>query len=332
MLSKYTGVFVFVGVLAYVLSVPSARRHLATPGPWLASLLALLVFSPALAWNLQHGDVGLSFQTRRLPDGLSLHPLWLLEFLGGQALYLFPLLFVPFVLALWRALRAGRGEPRGWLIGADRGRPDRALQSSSACSPTACRTGRCPAGCSPFRCSGAMRRCSPRRGRASPGATWRGRRGWSPSILAALVWQTLRGGLIPASAGPRADVTLDLLDWRELKPALAARGLLGPDAVVAAPIWTVAGKVSYALGPDIPVVCACGNPQQFRYRYDQTRWNGRDMPVIVPEGRGSARLWQSAADFFDRLDPLPPVEIRRAGKTAIVLEVRMGRNLHMPAK
>ena len=36
-LSKYNAVFVFVGVLAYVLTVPSARRFLATPGPWLAA-------------------------------------------------------------------------------------------------------------------------------------------------------------------------------------------------------------------------------------------------------------------------------------------------------
>ena len=34
-------------------------------------------------------------------------------------------------------------------------------------------------------------------------------------------------------------------------------------------------------------ICACGDPQQFRYRYDQSQWNGRDMPVIVPEVPGS---------------------------------------------
>ncbi len=159
---------------------------------------------------------------------------------------------------------------------------------------------------------------------------------WSAGIvgvlLTALTWQTLRGGLVPASWGPRADITLDLVDWRGLRPALEERGLLGADAVVASPIWMFAGKVSHALGPDIPVICACGNPQQFRYRYDQSQWNGRDMPVIVPEGPGNARLWSEAAHFFDRLEPLPPIEIKRAGKTVITLDVKMGRNLHIAGR
>ena len=108
--------------------------------------------------------------------------------------------------------------------------------------------------------------------------------------------------------------------------------MLEPDAVVASPIWMYAGKVSYALGPEIPVICVCDNPQQFRYSTDQRRWNGRDMPVIVPEGAGNQRLWVDAARFFDRLDPLPPIAIRRAGRTALVLDVKMGRNLHFPPR
>jgi 4-amino-4-deoxy-L-arabinose transferase-like glycosyltransferase len=330
LLSKYSGVFVFVGVLAYVLTVPAARRWLATPGPWLAVLTALVVFSPALIWNMQHGDAGLAFQTRRLPGGGEIHPLWFLEFLGGQALYLFPLLFVPFAMALWRALRAGRREPHGWLIALIALGPILSFNVISLFSHSL------PHWPMPGwlfaiplfgRDAAALAAARPRFARRYMA--------WSAGLvaifLAALTWQTLRGGLIPASWGSRADITLDLIDWRELRPELAARGLLGPDAVVASPIWMTAGKASYALGPDIPVVCACGNPQQFRYRTDQTRWNGRDMPVIVPEGPGNEHLWADAAGFFDRLEPLPPIEIKRGGKTALVLEVRMGRNLHVPS-
>ena len=329
MLSKYTGVFVFVGVLAYVLSVPGARRHLATPGPWLATLAALAVFSPVLIWNLQHSDVGVSFQTRRLPDGAAIHPLYFLEFLGGQAVYLFPLLFVPFAMALWRALRGGRREPRGWLIALIAVGP---IVLFNGISMFAHSLPHWPMPGWVFtivlfgRDAAALAAQRPRFARRYMA--------WSVGlvgvILAALSWQAVRGGLIPATADPRIDVTLDLVDWSGLRPALEERGLLGPDAVVAAPIWMTAGKVSYALGPDIPVICACGDPQQFRYRYDQSQWIGRDMPVIVPEGPGSAGQWQAAAGFFDRLDPLPPVAIMRNGGVAIVLDIRMGRNLHFP--
>ncbi len=331
LLSKYTGVFVFVGVLAYVLTVPSARRQLATPGPWLAVAVALIVFSPVLIWNLQHSDVGMAFQTRRLGNDSKVHPLWLLEFLGGQALYLFPLLFVPLAMALWRALRTGRREPHGWLIALIAVGPIVLFNVVSLFAHS-----------QPHWPMPGWVFTIPLFGRdaailaAERPRFARGYMAWSAgivaAILAALTWQTLLGGLIPAAWGPRADVTLDLVDWRGLKPALEERGLLGPDAVVASPIWMFAGKVSHALGPDIPVICACGDPQQFRYRYDQSQWNGRDMPVIVPEGPGNARLWVGAAAFFDRLDPLPPIEIMRAGKPAITLDVKMGRNLHMPAR
>jgi 4-amino-4-deoxy-L-arabinose transferase-like glycosyltransferase len=329
LLSKYTGVFVFVGVLLYVLSVPSARRRLLTSGPWLAVAIALLVFSPVLAWNAQHADVGMSFQTRRLPGGGDLHPLWFLEFLGGQALYLFPLLFVPFAMALWRALRSGRREPRGWMIALIAVGP---ILLFNVVSLFAHSQPHWPMPGWVFtiplfgRDAALLAAARPRFARRYMA--------WSAGIVAvilvALSWQALRGGLIPVSADPRADVTLDLLDWRGLKPALEERGLLGPGAVVASPIWMTAGKVSYALGPAIPVICVCGDPQQFRYRYDQTQWSGRDMPVIVPEGPGNERLWGDAATFFDRLDPLPSIAIERAGRTALVLDVRMGRNLHFP--
>lgn len=331
MLSKYTGVFVFVGVLAYVLSVPKARRHLATPGPWLAALVALVVFSPAIVWNLQHSDVGLSFQTRRLPSGTGIHPLWLLEFIAGEAGYLFPLLIVPFALALWRALRAGRRDPHAWLVALVAVGP---IVLFNVISLFAHSQPHWPMPGWVFtiplfgRDAAALAAARPRFARRY--MAWSA--GLVAVILAALSWQTVRGGLIPASWGPRADVTLGLLDWHGLKSALQARGLLAPGGVVASPIWMYAGKVSHALGPDVPVICACGNPQQFRYRYDQSQWNGRDMPVIVPAGPGNERLWKEAAQFFDRLDPLPPIDIKRAGRTAIVLDVRMGRDLHMPAR
>ena len=330
-LSKYTGAFVFIGALAFVLTVPKARRHLATPGPWLATALALIIFSPVIVWNIQHSDVGVVFQTRRLPGGgAGVHPLWLLEDLGGQALYLFPLLFVPYAIALFRALRAGPAEPRGWLIALIAVGP---IVLFNAVSLFAHSQPHWPMPGWLFtiplfgRDAAALVAERPhfaRRYMALSAAIF-------GVVLAALVFQAVRGGLIPASFGPKADPTLDMVDWRELGPELQARGLLGPDAVVASPIWMYAGKTSYALGPQIPVVCVCADPQQFRFRYDQTQWAGRDMPVIVMRA-DNGWMWDIAGKYFDRLDPLPPIEIKRAGKTALILDVAMGRNLHFPPK
>jgi len=327
MLSKYTGIFVFVGVLAFVLTVRPAWRHLMTPGPWLAVALALVVFSPVIAWNLEHGFIGFGFQTRRLPGSESIHPLWLLQFIGGQALYLSPLLFWPFLVALYRGLRGGPKDRGAWLIALIAIGPVGLFTIISLFAhsqPHWPMPGWVFAIVLFGRDAAKLAAERPRfaRGYMAVSAAF------VFVVLAVLVWQAKLGGIIPASLGAKADPTVDLLEWRELRPELEARGLLGPDAVVAAPIWMYAGKASHALGPDIPVVCACGDPQQFRYRYDQTQWNGRDMPVVWVQG--DTRVGESARAFFDRLDPLPPITIMRAGRPALVLDVAMGRNLHMP--
>jgi hypothetical protein len=279
-------------------------------------------------WNVQHADVGIFFQTRRLPHATEPHPLWLAEFIGGQALYLFPLLFVPFALSLFRALRAGPAQPSGWLM------------ATIAIGPIALFTiFSLWAHSLPHWPMPGWVFAVPLFGRdAAKLAAERPRfaRGYmaiSAAIVAlllgAFVFQASRGGLAAESPAAPTDFTLDLLEWRQLRPELEARGLLGPDAGVASPIWMYAGKASQALGPDIPVLCTCEDPQQFRFRYDHQQWAGRDMPVIVAAGENQW-MWDVAARYFDRLDPLPPITILRAGRPALQLDLAMGRNLHFP--
>jgi hypothetical protein len=328
MLSKYNGVFIFAGVLAFVLTVPPARRHLATSGPWLGALLALLIFSPVIVWNVQHADVGIVFQTRRLPHAAEAHPLWLAEYVGGQMLYLFPLLAVPFAISLFRALRAGPAEPRGWLMAMIAIGP---IAIFTVISLWAHSLPHWPMpgwvftiplfGCDAARLAAARPRFA--RGYMAVSAALVG------LLLGAFAFQASRGGLAAESPAAPKDFTLDLLEWRQLGPELAARGLLGPDAVVASPIWMYAGKASHALGPDVPVLCVCEDPQQFRFRYDHARWIGRDMPVIVAGG-DNQWMWDVAAKYFDRLDPLPPIMLERAGRPALRLDLAMGRNLRLP--
>ncbi|HEX9106358.1 MAG TPA: glycosyltransferase family 39 protein, partial [Longimicrobiales bacterium] len=62
MLSKYHGVFVAFGAFLYILTRRDARGWLRRPQPYVAVALALLIFSPALIWNVQHDWVSLRFQ------------------------------------------------------------------------------------------------------------------------------------------------------------------------------------------------------------------------------------------------------------------------------
>ncbi|MBE7210000.1 MAG: glycosyltransferase family 39 protein [Gluconacetobacter diazotrophicus] len=116
--SKYTAVLPGAGLAAWLLLSPSGRAHLRTPGPYLAALLAVLLFLPVLDWNRTHGWASLLKQGGRSADW---HPAravqFELELLGGQLGLATPILFAMFVLGIVRAARhrvpAAAGAERG---------------------------------------------------------------------------------------------------------------------------------------------------------------------------------------------------------------------------
>jgi 4-amino-4-deoxy-L-arabinose transferase-like glycosyltransferase len=113
MASKYTGVILPIALLGAMLASRSLRSALSTPGPWLAALVAFMVFLPVLRWNAHHDWSSFRFQ---LSHGLGASidaGAWRreLELFGGQLLLASPVLFVLGVAALERAFRGeGRVE------------------------------------------------------------------------------------------------------------------------------------------------------------------------------------------------------------------------------
>lgn len=329
LLSKYSAAFFILAVFATLLTVGSLRRHLATPGPWLAAVVAFLVFLPVLLWNMSNDYIGFAFQTRRVGSGFNIATL--AEMIGGELAYLGPWLAIPFLISLLAALRRGPGEARGWYLALAAAGP---IVFFTAAAATSRGLPHWPMPGWLFTIPLFARDAAElvlRRPRFA-----RGYMAVSAAVMAILVvafaWQATRGGIIPraiVAENPVADPTLDLITWTELKDALEVRGLMSEDAVFASPIWMTAGKTSYALGPDVPVVCVCDNPQHFPYRYDQTQWAGRDVVVIVPSTM--PRLWGLAEKFFDRMDAMEPVPVHRNGEEAFLLELRMGRNMQFPA-
>lgn len=62
MLSKYTISLLGLSVLVFLVLDPQARRWLAHPAPYLAAILAILLFSPVLIWNLQNDWASFTLQ------------------------------------------------------------------------------------------------------------------------------------------------------------------------------------------------------------------------------------------------------------------------------
>lgn len=69
LLSKYTIVLLGLATLTFVLLDPKSRRWLLRPEPYLAAIVACVLFSPVIFWNATHDWVSFLFQSsRRLED------------------------------------------------------------------------------------------------------------------------------------------------------------------------------------------------------------------------------------------------------------------------
>ncbi|HUZ07770.1 MAG TPA: glycosyltransferase family 39 protein [Candidatus Paceibacterota bacterium] len=62
MLSKYTGIFLGLGALLAVVGHQPWRRHLRSVHPYLASVMAFVMFAPVLVWNDRHEWASFRFQ------------------------------------------------------------------------------------------------------------------------------------------------------------------------------------------------------------------------------------------------------------------------------
>ncbi|MEX2498950.1 MAG: glycosyltransferase family 39 protein [Wenzhouxiangellaceae bacterium] len=77
-LAKYSVVLLGPGVLAFMLVHRPARKHLKTWHPWAGALIALVLFSPVLAWNARNDWSSFAFQsTRRFVEEPTVSSHWL---------------------------------------------------------------------------------------------------------------------------------------------------------------------------------------------------------------------------------------------------------------
>jgi 4-amino-4-deoxy-L-arabinose transferase-like glycosyltransferase len=93
LLSKYTGFFLGLGILAWLAIVPKERRWFLSFWPHLGAAIALLMFAPVVLWNAEHGWISFARQFGRLEDGgLTLR--FFVEFLGSQLVLATPFIAI----------------------------------------------------------------------------------------------------------------------------------------------------------------------------------------------------------------------------------------------
>jgi 4-amino-4-deoxy-L-arabinose transferase-like glycosyltransferase len=111
LLSKFTAGLLLPAVAAFML-VPRWRgRWLRSPYPWLAALIALVLFLPVLIWNMQHDWASFRFQLVRATATHEWSLRTLGEFIGLQfglvGFILLPVVLTGVALTAWRGYRRG---------------------------------------------------------------------------------------------------------------------------------------------------------------------------------------------------------------------------------
>lgn len=328
-LAKYQAGLFAVGVLAFLASVPSRRGILASPAPWLGTLLALAIASPVFVWNIEHHWVSLAFQMGRGGSTGGLHPGYVLINIAGQAIWMLPWIFLAVATAGWVALRQGRSAERSWYclclalpaiatftlvpLWGRIGLPHWPMAGWLFLYPVL--------GDYAARFIGKER--LRRLGVASTAAVL------GLGTLAAAQAATGFGRLLAPRLFAAGDPTLDALEWSQLAAALRGRGLLGPGVFVITTSWISAGKIAAALHDSVPVAIFGNNPRQFAFRCDPRTFLGRDALVIGPAD-SMGGMASGLAPYFGSLEPLPPVWLGRAGLHEIELRLLLAHDLEAP--
>jgi len=329
-LSKYQAALFCVGLGLFLLSARDRRRELLMPGPYLAAALTLLLLTPVLVWNVQHHFASFAFQGGRgIPN--KMHPTGPLEALGGQMALLLPWLFVPAVIAAWRAARAGPANARAWfclMLAA----PAIVLFSlEPLIGPKSLPHWSMPGWLFLFPLIGAMLANAAAAGKAWP-------RRWA---IASAVILIVFGGLALDEAavgwlGPafpkafkKGDPTAEAIEWTGLRDGLAKQGLIHPGEFIVAVKWNEAGKIDEALKGDQAVYVFSNDPREFAFRGDPEALVGHDALII---GRPDAIKGHLAdvARYFRSTTPAQPIAIGRGGRDEIQLAVVRADDLLRP--
>ncbi|MTI33642.1 glycosyltransferase family 39 protein [Xanthovirga aplysinae] len=97
--SKYTGIGLQLGMIAFLILSKKNRKYLLTPWPYLCLITAHIFMLPVYIWNFNNDFVSFLFQSSQRAESMrKLVPKYFFGLLGTQILLLTPILF--FVLSL----------------------------------------------------------------------------------------------------------------------------------------------------------------------------------------------------------------------------------------
>jgi 4-amino-4-deoxy-L-arabinose transferase-like glycosyltransferase len=315
--SKYTAVLPIAGIGLWFVVTAEGRRLLRRPGPWLAVIVAGVMFAPVVWWNATHGWASFAFQGGRAGPA-RLHPFAPFGVLAGETLFLLPWIGVPLLLLLVGGLRAGAPDRARFLLAVG------ALPAVVVFPVVALwSSGRV-----------LFHWASPGYLLLFPllGAAIATRLEGGDRAVRRLVWLTpafvLGAALLAGTefrldwARPllpalplRADPNAEAVAWTDLARALPDT----PGLLVAAGNWHDAGKVDYALGGRATVLSLDPDARQYGFNAPLARYAGRDAIIVLREGA------RPPAGSVEDVGAPTPVAITHDGRPVIRLWIARAR-------
>lgn len=331
MLAKYHAVFMIFGSLLFVLTTKEYRKVLVGIGPYLAVATAAIIFLPVLLWNQEHHWISFLFQSGRgIAKGF--YPLNLLKNIGGQAAWVLPWIWIPLVWVLIKVLSNGQAhststplQTKQWFLCCLGIGPILLFTIATLWGAQ---------GLFHWQAPGYLF-AMPLLGHAVAGWVERGSiiaRVWlSASMTVFLLLVTVLGShtatgwmrQVQPQWFQSGDPTIEALDWQDL-----AGGMINSKAqFIVAPHWIDAGKIDYALGGELPVLCLNNQPHHFAYLHTMADYRGKDALIVGRKDivAASLPLYRS---HFASIEFAGSIPITRAGVQELEIVIFNAKNFN----
>jgi len=307
LLSKYHAILMPAGALLYIALTPGTRRLLRTPGPYLATAIGLLAFTPVLIWNVRHDWASFAFQGGRALK-------WRFEFQGPIVVLLATALMLsPWVW--WGMVRSVADRVRGKRENIDRlllclalvpmvfflvlslGRPVLAHWPLVGFIPLFCYIGQRWA---------VLAEAMPSRMRWNVGAM-----AGVLLLLASAVLVQAKFGLAPLQSG---DPCRQFSGWTSVADELQSRGLLGAEtAFLFTSNWDDSGQLAFAVRAVKPVLCYnSGDARGFAIWSRPEDWLGQDgLLVSLDDNQWEPVIYER---YFKKIELVAAFPMTRGGR------------------
>jgi hypothetical protein len=335
LLSKFSAILMLPGLVLFLLTKPRHRRLFLTPGPYVAAVLALAVFSPVIVWNFENSFGAFAFQGSRAALNDQIYLARALAHTGLLAAVMGPAIWVIQIVALAGALRAGPGDERRWFFAMLAIVP---IGFFFALDLFGTRGDVAPHWLAPaYLFTFPLVTAAVVRWRARfPRLVW-----WTTAsgvaatsaIVAVLVSHTLTGWLqafVPSITAEYDPLVADDTDWWSLRAALEQNNLLDPKHFLLVGKYYFCFKAQLVLKDAMPVVCLDDrNPIVLSLWQDDTALRGRDA-VIIATWWSAPQPLAAIEKKFERVEQLPPLSIIDHDRPVLQIKLKLGRNLQGP--